>query len=91
LENTAWPIVTVALGAIIEPRTDMLSAMCLNSADRSSAARLSRGRAALGGKPNDVAKEWLKANTGAVTPRIDFVTSFKGDDAAAAVKAALAG
>lgn len=69
----------------------MLSAMCLKSADRSSAARLSRGRASLGGNPNDVAKEWLKANTGAAMPRIDFVTSFQGGDAAAAVKAALAG
>ena len=51
LENTALPTVTVALGAIIEPRTDMLSAMCLNSADRSSAALLSRGHPAMAYAP----------------------------------------
>jgi len=44
-----------------------------------------------GGNPNDVAKEWLKANPDAVTPWIDGVTTFDGGDAAAAVKAALAG
>jgi glycine betaine/proline transport system substrate-binding protein len=44
-----------------------------------------------GGNPNDVAKEWLKANPDAVTPWLDGVTTFDGGDAAAAVKAALAG
>jgi glycine betaine/proline transport system substrate-binding protein len=43
-----------------------------------------------GGNPNDVAKEWLKANPDAVTPWLEGVTTFDGGDAAAAVKAALA-
>src|SRR5262245_6453412 len=43
-----------------------------------------------GGNPNDVAKEWLKANPDAVTPWLAGVTTFDSGDAAAAVKAALA-
>jgi glycine betaine/proline transport system substrate-binding protein len=43
-----------------------------------------------GGNPNDVAKEWLKANPDAATPWLNGVTTFDGQDAAAAVKAALA-
>jgi glycine betaine/proline transport system substrate-binding protein len=43
-----------------------------------------------GGNPNDVAKEWLKANPDVVTPWLAGVTTFDGGDAAAAVKAALA-
>ena len=43
-----------------------------------------------GGNPNEVAKEWLKANPDAVTPWLAGVTTFDGGDAAAAVKAALA-
>jgi glycine betaine/proline transport system substrate-binding protein len=44
-----------------------------------------------GGNANDVAKEWLKANPGAVTPWLNGVTTLDGGDAAAAVKAALEG
>ncbi|MDQ6436775.1 choline ABC transporter substrate-binding protein [Mesorhizobium sp. LHD-90] len=44
-----------------------------------------------GGNPNDVAKEWLKANQAAVTPWLTGVTTFDGGDAAAAVQAGLAG
>lgn len=44
-----------------------------------------------GGAPNDVAKEWLKANPDAATPWLNGVTTFDGKDAAEAVKAALAG
>ncbi|MGE0283579.1 MAG: choline ABC transporter substrate-binding protein [Rhizobiaceae bacterium] len=43
-----------------------------------------------GENPNDVAKEWLKANPDVVTPWLAGVTTFDGQDAAAAVKAALA-
>jgi len=43
-----------------------------------------------GENPNDVAKEWLKANPDAATPWLAGVTTFDGGDAAAAVKAALA-
>ncbi len=43
-----------------------------------------------GGNPNDVAKEWLKANPDAATPWLAGVTTFDGKDAAEAVKAALA-
>ena len=42
-----------------------------------------------GGNPNEVAKEWLKANPDAVTPWLAGVTTFDGGDGAAAVKAAL--
>lgn len=44
-----------------------------------------------GGNPNDVAKDWLKANPGAVTPWLNGVTAYDGSDAAAAVKAGLEG
>ena len=43
-----------------------------------------------GGNPNDVARDWLKANPDAATPWLNGVTTFDGQDAAAAVKAALA-
>ncbi len=43
-----------------------------------------------GGNPNDVARDWLKANPDVVTPWLNGVTTFDGQDAAAAVKAALA-
>ena len=43
-----------------------------------------------GGSPNDVARDWLKANPDAATPWLNGVTTFDGQDAAAAVKAALA-
>jgi glycine betaine/proline transport system substrate-binding protein len=43
-----------------------------------------------GENPNDVAKEWLKANPDAITPWLAGVTTFDGQDAAAAAKAALA-
>ena len=33
-----------------------------------------------GGNPNDVAKEWLKANPDAVTPWLAGVTTFDGGD-----------
>ena len=42
-----------------------------------------------GGNPDDVAKEWLKANPDAATPWLEGVTTFDGGDAAAAAKAAL--
>lgn len=44
-----------------------------------------------GGSANDVAKDWLKKNPDVVTPWLNGVTTFDGGDAAAAVKAALAG
>ena len=44
-----------------------------------------------GGDPNAVATEWLKANPDAAGPWLEGVTTFDGGDAAAAVKAALAG
>ena len=44
-----------------------------------------------GGNPNDVAKEWLRANPDVATPWIQGVTTFDGGDAAAAIKAALEG
>ncbi len=43
-----------------------------------------------GGSPNDVARDWLKANPDSATPWLNGVTTFDGQDAAAAVKAALA-
>jgi len=48
------------------------------------------GKVLAGENPNDVAKEWLKANPDAVTPWLAGVTAFDGSDAAAAVKTALA-
>jgi len=42
-----------------------------------------------GGAPDQVAKDWLKANPDAVTPWLEGVTTFDGGDAAEAVKAAL--
>ena len=42
-----------------------------------------------GGNANDVAKDWLKANPEAATPWFAGVTTFDGDDAVAAFKAAL--
>ncbi|QPC85338.1 choline ABC transporter substrate-binding protein [Mesorhizobium sp. NBSH29] len=44
-----------------------------------------------GGNADTVASDWLKKNPDAVTPWLDGVTTFDGGDAAAAVKAALAG
>lgn len=44
-----------------------------------------------GGNPNDVAKEWLKANPDKITPWLSGVTTFDGKDAAEAIKAGLAG
>ena len=42
-----------------------------------------------GENPNDVAKEWLKANPDAIKPWLAGVTTFDGGDAEAAVKTAL--